>query len=94
MKDLEEANKILDVKISRTEVQADFSYLKKTMWIKGVGAVQNGRSKTIGYSFDILLQVILQTLSTITKREEEISRIPYASVVRSLMYVNYGLHQD
>ena len=66
MKGLEEANKILGIENSQTKVQEDFSYLKRTMWTKGVGAVQHGRSEISDYSFGISLQIIIQAVSTIT----------------------------
>jgi len=72
MKDLGEAKKILGIELPRD--------IRGELCSQGVREIQHGRRKTSHHSFGTSLQIILQVVPTITE-EEEMSRVPYASVV-------------
>jgi len=85
MKDLGEAKKILGMEITQDRFGETLA-IPRELRSEGVGKIQYGRSKISHHSFGTSLQVILQAVSIITKEEEKISRVPYASAVGSLMY--------
>jgi len=87
MKDLREAKKILGIEITRDRGSDRLWLSQENYVLKALKKIQHGRRKTRHHFFGRSLQIILQAVSTITKEEKEMSRVPCANAVGSLMYV-------
>ena len=85
MKDLEEAKKILGMKIARDRLRQTLA-IPEELWSQGVGEIQHDRvslvTTPLAGHFKLSSKQCLRSL----EEEEVMSRVRYASAVGSLMY--------
>jgi len=84
MKNLGEAKKILGMEISWDRLRQNLA-ISRELYSQGVREIQHGRRKTSHHFFSRSLQIILQAVSTITRRGGGDVSVPYASAIGSLM---------
>jgi len=73
MKDLGEAKKILGIEITRDKSSGRLWLFHENYVLRVLEKIEHSKSKTSYYSFARSLQVILQTVSKINGRGEDVS---------------------
>ncbi|GJV78479.1 gag-pol polyprotein [Tanacetum coccineum] len=85
MKDLEPANKILEMQIHRDRVSRKF-WLSQKSYVKKILQRFNMQDKPISTPFPTNVKLSSKLNPSSEKERTEMSRVPYASVVGSLMF--------
>jgi len=94
MEDLREVKKIVGIEITRDRATCRLWLSQENYALKVLKRFNMIEARPSHHSPGRSLQIILQAVSTITKDEEEMSQIPYASVVGSLMYAMVSTRPD